>query len=75
MKLKTEINTRAMESRIYDAALVHFNLTSKRGMRAAFEHGQWWLTLGNGSQFSVVDAEGPGSTDGFDFEMVKEPTE
>jgi hypothetical protein len=38
-----------------------------------FEHGQWWVTdLDTGAQWSVCDAEGPGSTDGFDFEQVTE---
>jgi len=42
---------------------------------AWFEHGQLWICGTNGAQYSVVDAEGPGSVDGFDFELVTEPDE
>jgi hypothetical protein len=39
---------------------------------AVFEHGQWWVTCPSGAQFSVVDATGPGTVGGFDFEQVSE---
>ena len=36
-----------------------------------YEHGQWWVTiLETGAQYSVVDAEGGDSIDGYDFEQV-----
>ena len=38
-----------------------------------FEHGQWWVLCENGAQYSVEDAFGPGTIDGFDFEQVTEP--
>ncbi len=72
-KLNTEKNTPAMGKRITTAAQVHFK--QRKGVQADFEHGQWWISLLDGSQYSVVDAEGPGTTDGFDFEMVTEPQE
>jgi hypothetical protein len=42
-----------------------------RKVSACFEHGQWWVwDLRNEDNYSVVDAEGPGSINGFDFEQV-----
>ncbi|MGO9014667.1 MAG: hypothetical protein ACLQF0_06770 [Dissulfurispiraceae bacterium] len=75
MKLKTETNTSAMREKILRATKTHFGLASKSGIDAVFEHGQWWITFASGAQYSVVDAEGPGTTDGFDFEMVTPPDE
>jgi hypothetical protein len=72
-KLKTETNTPAMRKRVLAAARAH--LGGRLGYTAAFEHGQWWILRSNGAQYSVVDAEGPRTTDGFDFEMVTSPTE
>ena len=66
----TEQNTPVMGKRITTAAHKHFGST---GNNAVFEHGQWWITRRDGSQYAVIDAEGPGTTDGFDFEMVTEP--
>lgn len=40
-----------------------------------FEHGNWWVTLPNGAVYDVVDAEGGSSVNGFDLEMVTEPSE
>ncbi|MDD3134912.1 MAG: hypothetical protein PHF64_00275 [Methanoregula sp.] len=51
-----------------------------RGARGAydyvFEHGQLWI-IGrfNGGQWSVNDAEGPGSEGEFDFECATVPAE
>ena len=70
--LNTEKNTAAMGKRITTAAHKHFGST---GNHAVFEHGQWWIIRNDGSQYSIVDAEGPGTTNGFDFEMVTEPGE
>jgi hypothetical protein len=67
--LNTETNTRAMERRILGAARREFG---RRKVRAAdFEHGQWWVTLADWSQWSVCDAE-PGP---FCFEQVTEASE
>lgn len=66
--LKTETNSRAMERRIRSAARA---ILGHRRLQADFEHGQWWVTdLRSGAQWSVVDASGGGSVDGFDFEQV-----
>jgi len=73
MALKTEVNTPAMESRIRAAFLASTTGTGiAEGFAAAdFEHGQWWITnLDTGAQWSVVDAVGGSSVDGFDFEQV-----
>jgi hypothetical protein len=70
--LNTEKNTSTIRKRITRAAHKHFGST---GNNADFEHGQWWITRRDGSQYSVVDAEGPGTIDGFDFEMVTYPQE
>lgn len=75
-QLKTETNTSTMRARIMRAFRAHFNLGQQHGPACHFEHGQWWVvnTI-TGAQWSVVDAEGPGSTDGFDFEQVAEGSE
>ena len=68
--LKTEQNTREMQREVNEAA----GAAKLEGKLASiFEHGHWWVVSNNGAQWSVVDASGPGSTDGFDFEMVKDP--
>lgn len=58
-------NTRTIERRIRRAC-------NQLGYRGAlvYEHGHWWLTLGDGSIFDVVDADGHGSIDGFALERV-----
>ena len=44
-----------------------------RRLQVDFEHGQWWVTdVDKGGQWSVVDAVGGSSVDGFDFERVTE---
>lgn len=59
-----------------DRALAAFKASSyyddeKDDARAFFEHGHWWVeVIGSGAQYSVVDAAGGRSIDGFDFEMV-----
>ncbi len=70
--LMCEVNTPAMDRRVAAAARKHFH---KRDVRTNYEHGQWWISLPDGSQYSVNDAEGPGTTDGFDFELVTQPDE
>jgi hypothetical protein len=42
------------------------------GYTTHYEHGQLWIVSKTGAIWSVVDAEGPWSVDGFDFELVKE---
>lgn len=68
--LKTEQNTRTVERRVLRAFRVIYG-TRRGRLQADFEHGQWWITdLRSGGQWSVVDASGGRSVDGFDFEQV-----
>jgi len=71
--LKTEQSTRAMGRRVEKAARKYFH--QRNGVSSFFEHGQWWIELRDGAQYSVVDAEGGPAIDGFDFEQVTEPQE
>ena len=67
--LKTETNTPTMERRIRSA--FHHSRHHCGKFRTVFEHGQWWVEdRRSGSQWSVVDAAGGDSIDGFDFELV-----
>lgn len=75
--LKTETNTPAIAKRVASAARKILGI--RKGIQVDFEHGQWWVSvIGghlDGAQYSVVDAEGPGTIDGFDLEKVTEPHE
>ena len=56
-----------------DRALDAFQACHEADPDAAvvFEHGQLWITNNRtGAQWSVNDASGPGSCDGFSFEQV-----
>lgn len=78
MALKTETNTPEMEERVLKAFLAHplGEDRTEKDLQLDFEHGQWWVTiLGSGAQYSVVDATGGSSVDGFDFEQVTEGDE
>lgn len=76
MALKTETNTAAMERRVVSAAQDHPETWTHGLWDASFEHGQWWVTCGScGAQWSVCDATGGQSVDGFDFERVSEGDE
>lgn len=67
--LKCETNSPQMSGRILRAAYVRFKGAGI--FDAYFEHGQWWLfDISTDRTFSVVDAEGGDSVDGFDFEEV-----
>jgi hypothetical protein len=71
MPLKTEIDTREMWHRVRGAFYDSEHHVDGRTYDAFFEHGQWWITcMTTGAQWSVVDAEGGNSRDGFDFERV-----
>lgn len=68
--LKTERNSRNMERQIRSAAARKFGRSKAR---LVFDHGQWWALVDDETGhrdrvFSVVDAEGPGTYGGFDFE-------
>jgi hypothetical protein len=75
MSLKTEQNTSKMQKRV----LASFRLWGddpRAETHAVFEHGHWWvIDTDNGGNWSVIDATGPGTVDGFDFECVTEPSE
>lgn len=74
MSLKCEQNTPAMMHKVLVAACKYFH-TRKR-LQADFEHGQWFITdMMTGAQYSVVDAEGGDSVNGFSFEQVTEGDE
>ena len=64
--LKTEQNTVAMGKRVAKAARA---ILGSRGIHSFFEHGQWWVQRGC-KIWSVVDAEGGNSVDGFDLEEI-----
>jgi hypothetical protein len=73
-KLKTEIDTPEMRARVLAAFEVHLDGEMLHNHTASYEHGQWWVE-GDGNDgehytFSVVDATGGQSVDGFDFEEV-----
>lgn len=68
-------NTPKMEKRILDAADASSEVGSlhSTSLTADFEHGRWFVTcLPCGAQWSVVDAVGGRSVDGFDFERITE---
>ena len=70
-KLKSETNSPSMEERILKAFQVSDHYDPEDTATTVFEHGQWWITLDwSGSLYSVVDASGAGSIDGFDFEKI-----
>lgn len=74
MPLKTETNTNEIQERVLDAAVVHPSVGPRHNatLTAVFEHGQWWIVCYCGAQWSVVDATGGDSVDGFGFEQVSE---
>lgn len=78
-KLKTEIETSAMQERVeaaFDASDAGAGMAENdEACSAVFEHGQWWITSDMGRQWSVVDATGGDSIDGFSFELVSEGCE
>ena len=79
-KLKTERNTKTMEKRIKAAARKSVPCIRDGGLKfdTVFDHGQWWVITHSLDEFawheeliySVQDAEGPGTVDGFSFEEV-----
>lgn len=75
--LNSEKNTSAMRQRVSVAAHRALEVGQfHKHLHGVFEHGQWWVECRDcGRQWSVVDAEGPGTCDGFDFEVVAEGNE
>ena len=73
MKLKCEQHTPAMHKRVLAAYRARYGV---RKVQAHYEHGQWWITQpSTGAAWSVCDAEGSGSTQGFCFEQVSQGDE
>jgi hypothetical protein len=76
LKLKSEQENPVME-RLVRSAFKAWYLNT-RGIHSTFievdtyfEHGHWWVTITpTGATFSVVDAEGGDSVNGFGFELV-----
>jgi hypothetical protein len=80
--LKTERNTKTMEKHIKAAArkTIHCIRDGGYNFNSVFEHGQWWVIASPGVKdeftdyeefiYSVQDAEGPGTVDGFFFEEL-----
>ena len=73
--LKCETNTPKIKEQILIAArkaFRYYNIIGK--INIFFEHGQWWIKFiekyEDERTFSVIDAEGIGIYNGFDFEEV-----
>lgn len=68
MRLKCKQNTTAVKEQVLKAFRARYGVRKIDGF---YEHGQWWINdRRNGAQWSVCDAEGYGSTNGFCFEQV-----
>lgn len=69
--LKCEDPSEAMGDRVEAAAKAYFD---GEYVSVFFEHGQWWAQAGpereDYATYSVVDATGGDSVDGFCFELV-----
>lgn len=71
--LKTEYNHPDMAARILDAFNASEHTEKHGGCAVNYEHGQHWISCCPcGALWSVVDAEGRGSIDGFDFEEIED---
>jgi hypothetical protein len=78
--LKTKKNTKETERQVLRAARTHLGLarnSPNRYIEAHFEHGQWWIVFHDYTNpdepqqtYSVCDASGGNSVDGFSFELV-----
>lgn len=75
--LRSDMNTPAMEKKILTASKECFKYYPVDGNRifTIFEHGHWWVRFYDNEEerdrtFSVCDAEGIGTFNGFDFEEI-----
>ncbi len=75
--LKTEQNTKEIEKKILFGAKKAFPKKNykRETIYTIFEHGQWWIRFYDiieekDRTFSVCDAEGIGTYNGFSFEEV-----
>jgi hypothetical protein len=75
--LMCETNAQAIEKKVLKAAkenFKHYQIEDNK-IFTIFEHGQWWIRfydeiLETERTFSIIDTEGYGTIDGFDFEEV-----
>ncbi len=76
-ELQSTVNDQETEERIFNAFLASNHATDDEKFYESFyEHDQWWiLHKPSGRTWSVVDAEGGSSIDGFDFELITEGEE
>lgn len=72
--LKTETYSSRIERAILAASRQHQATSGLVDPTPVFEHGQWWVVGFDAEDdrviYSAHDAEGPGSVDGFDFELM-----
>jgi hypothetical protein len=70
--LKSETRTAAMQKRIKRAFCLSAQCSRpKKSYSVEWDHGQWFVRhAASGAWWSVVDADGGDSIDGFDFEMI-----
>jgi len=74
--LKSTIDSPSIDKKIMTAARLMFH--QRNGLYTFFEHGHWWLRRETPRYtyiYDVVDAEGYGTINGFDFELVQEDEE
>lgn len=75
-RLQSGVNTLAMAERVRAAFDAWDDVDGAHDPDVFFEHEQWWVQCwGCGATWSVVDAAGPGSVDGFGFEQIDEGDE
>ena len=72
MKLKTESVENGRRALAAFFKLKKLNFAERFHYDWTFEHGQLWITRIDGAAWSVCDAVGGPSVDGFDFEQVSE---
>lgn len=74
--LNSTVNTPKMGERVKRAASKIADVNEKH-VAVFFEHGNWWVHMVSGkldgAEYSVVDAEGGESVDGFDLEEIASP--
>jgi hypothetical protein len=75
--LKCENNSPKIEKEVLKGAkecFKNYDIEDNR-INAIFDHGHWWVRFFDNSEeiertFSVIDAEGIGTYNGFDYEEV-----
>jgi ribosomal protein S27E len=74
-QLECQTDTPEVEGRVLEAFKA-MEGTYHQNPETVFEHDQWYVNCKTcGAQWSVNDAEGPGSIDGFCFEQISEGDE